>query len=83
MPYLVTKLLYLQRNSKPEGAPASNRRAVSNESDPFRVGGPDESFYDEEEDLEDEMLKHPFSDFVVDPTGDLYYAWQVRRLFSS
>ena len=41
------------------------------------MGSPDESFYDEEEDPEDEMLKHPFSDFVVDPTGDLYYAWQV------
>ncbi|KAL5255127.1 hypothetical protein ACHWQZ_G014532 [Mnemiopsis leidyi] len=65
-----------ERNSKPEGGPAPNRRLVPGESDPFRVGGPDESFYDEEEDLEDEMLKHPFSDFVVDPTGDLYYAWQ-------
>ncbi|XP_063682833.1 cGMP-gated cation channel alpha-1-like isoform X2 [Bolinopsis microptera] len=57
-----------------EGPPPT--KPVAPETHPFRVGSPDESFYDEEEDPEDEMLKHPFSDFVVDPTGDLYYAWQ-------
>ena len=38
----------------------------------------EDSFYNEEdEDIAEDLLNHTFSDFVIDPTGDLYYSWQV------
>ena len=43
----------------------------------------DESFLDDDDDLEGELLADSLQDFVIDPTGELYFAWQVLLLFST
>ena len=43
----------------------------------------DESFLDDDDDLEGELLADSLQDFVIDPTGELYFTWQVLLLFST